>query len=796
MSLNNLLSNPFTGFFNNLHVAVMSLGGDVDAHANNINGGATVAAQVQESAAQVSGLHVEGLIADLALILVFGAIATLIFKKLKQPVVLGYIVAGFLASPHFSYLPTVADEGNIEFWAQLGIIVLLFSLGLEFSFKKLVNVGGSAVVTALIIVLGMMGFGFVVGRLLEFSFINCLFLGGMLSMSSTTIIIKAFTDLNLRQRKFASLVFAVLICEDLFAVIMMVILSSIALNNSVEGSEMLYSVLKLLFFLIIWFTVGVFVIPSFFNYFRRFINDELLLIIAMGMCFFMAVFSFYSGFSLALGAFVMGSILAGTCEAEHIEKVTKPVKDLFGAVFFISVGMMVDPQVIGQYIGPILLLSAVVIVGMITFGTFGMLLTGQSLRIAMESGFSLTQIGEFAFIIASLGLSLNVLEPTIYPIVVAVSVITTFFTPYFIRLADPSYRWVEAHLPARLNFLINRYSKESANVSEMKTIWKAVFGRYIWKILLYSSLIIAIVAVSRMYFYPVMEGLLPRAGRLIATVLTLIAMAPFLLALSYPTTKKNERERLQEINGGRTNVPLVVMSLFRIILAFTLVIGFLTNVYTHTIGVTFGFAVFVLLVVMLSTSTKKRLHYLESVFIRNLNAREWRRSGKNNNLVSDLHVAYMEVGFNCPFVGERLGNSNLRKNYGVNVVSIQRGANIYPIPTSGMRIFPGDTLGVIGNDEQIQRLLEVVEDTPDEVTVHPENGGEIKFTSFQIRPGSAIIGKNSAEIKLRDDYSSLLVAIQRGENEYIKPDGTEEFRENDILWVVGDKKKLDKLKQL
>lgn len=796
MSFDNLLPGPLTRFIDNLSVGAVSLGGNVSAYANSLKENNAMAQQAEESLVTVSGLHVEGLIADLALILVLGAIVTLIFKKLKQPVVLGYIVAGFLASPHFSYLPTIADEGNIEFWAQIGIIVLLFSLGLEFSFKKLVNVGGSAVVTALIIVLGMMGLGFAVGRLLEFSFINCLFLGGMLSMSSTTIIIKAFTDLNLRQRKFASLVFAVLICEDLFAVIMMVILSSIALNNSVEGSEMIYSVLKLLFFLIIWFTVGVFLIPSFFNYFRRIINDELLLIIAMGMCFLMAIFSAYSGFSLALGAFVMGSILAGTCEAEHIEKVTRPVKDLFGAVFFISVGMMVDPQVIGQYIGPILLLSCVVIGGMIIFGTFGMLVTGQPLKVAMESGFSLTQIGEFAFIIASLGLSLHVLDPTIYPIVVAVSVITTFFTPYFIRLADPAYRWVEARLPAGLGFLVTRYRKEPANTSEVKTIWKTVFGRYIWKILLYSSLIIAIIALSRMYFYPFMEDFIPYAGRLIATVLTLIAMAPFLLALSYPTTRKHERDRLQEMNGGRTNISLVVMSLFRIMLAFTLVIGFLTTVYSHTIGVTFGFAVFILLVVMLSTSTKKRLRYLEYIFIRNLNAREWRRSGKNNDLVSDLHVAYMEVGFNCPFVGERLGNSNLRKNYGINVVSIQRGANIYPVPTSNMRIFPGDTLGVIGNDEQIQRLLEVVEDNPDEVMAHPENNGEICFISFQVRQDSALIGKTSAEIKLRDDYSSLLVAIQRGEKEYVKPDGTEKFRENDILWVVGEKKKLDKLKQL
>ena len=352
----------------------------------------------------LSNMQVDNLVSDLAFILLLGAIVTVLFKCIRQPVVLGYIVAGFLASPHFQYLPSVTTESNIEFWAQLGIVVLLFSLGLEFSFKKLLNVGGSAIVTALIIVIGMMATGFIVGHFLNFSHINSLFLGGMLSMSSTTIIIKAFTDLNLRQKKFASLVFAVLIVEDLFAVLMMVILSSIAINKSVEGTEMLYSVGKLGFFLVIWFLVGTYILPSLLNAIRKYLNNETLLIVSIGLCFGMAVFSVYCGFSLALGAFVMGSIIAGISYAERIESVVAPIKDLFGAVFFISVGMMVDLNIIVEYLSPILLLSAVVIVGMIVFGTFGMLITGQPLRIAMESGFSLTQIGEFAFIIASLGI--------------------------------------------------------------------------------------------------------------------------------------------------------------------------------------------------------------------------------------------------------------------------------------------------------------------------------------------------------------------------------------------------------
>ena len=406
-------------------------------------------------------MNVEGLITDLAFILILGALVTVLFKWIKQPVVLGYIVAGFLASPHFEYLPSVTTEANIDFWAQIGIVVLLFSLGLEFSFKKLLNSGGSAIVTALIIITGMMCVGFAMGHVLHFNNINSLFLGGMLSMSSTTIIIKAFTDMGLRQQKFASIVLAVLIVEDLFAVLMMVLLSSIALNNTVEGSELLFSVGKLVFFLVIWFLVGVYMLPSMLNGIRRFLNSETLLVVSMGLCLGMAVFSVYCGFSLALGAFVMGSILAGTSYAERIEHVVTPVKDLFGSVFFISVGMMVQPAILVQYWGPILLLSLVVITGMITFGTAGMLITGQSLKVAIQSGFSLTQIGEFAFIIATLGMSLGVLDSTIYPIVVAVSVITTFTTPYFIKLSLPAYNYVERHLPERLHFLIDRYQKDA-----------------------------------------------------------------------------------------------------------------------------------------------------------------------------------------------------------------------------------------------------------------------------------------------------------------------------------------------
>ena len=741
-------------------------------------------------ATATTALSIESLISDLAFILILGAFTTVFFKWIKQPVVLGYIVAGFLASPNFTYLPSVTTESNIDFWAQIGIIALLFSLGLEFSFKKLMNAGGSAVVTALIIMGGMMCAGFAIGHVLGFSNINCLFLGGMLSMSSTTIIIKAFNDLGIQHKKFASLVFAVLIVEDLFAVVMMVILSSIAVNNSVAGGEMLYSISKLVFFLVMWFLVGVIVLPSLLNRIRAYLNSETLVLVSMGLCLGMAVVSVMCGFSLALGAFVMGSILAGTSFAERIERVIMPIKDLFGSVFFISVGMMVNPDVIVTYAGPILALSAVVIVGMIVFGTSGMLITGQSLKVAMESGFSLTQIGEFAFIIATLGMSLGVLDSTIYPIVVAVSVLTTFTTPYFIRMADPAYNIVAKMLPRNLRFLINRYTTDAGTDAATNTLWQSVLRRYVCRILIYAAILITIVLLSKGWLLPMLTHFNEKWGRLICALVTLTAMSPFLFALAIPASKSSERRQLKNANS-HSKVPLVVMTLFRLILALGFIVYELKSLYSWSTAVVCGIAVFILIALLLSNRIRMHLHNIEQRFMDNLNERELRRSGKNNNVIADLHLAFMTVGFGCPFVGERLRDSGLRQQYGVNVASIQRGTRAIPVPGGDVRIFPGDTLGVIGTDEQIQNLLKVVEAPENEnsVTVSPH---DIKLTSLQLTCGSPLLHKSVAESGLRNDYHSLLVSIAR-DGEFFTPDASTRFAEGDVLWIVGNPRQLANL---
>lgn len=736
-------------------------------------------------------MDIESLILDLAFILLLGAIVSVLFKWIKQPVVLGYIVAGFLASPQFTYLPSVASEGNIKFWAEIGIVILLFSLGLEFSFKKLVNSGASAVATALIIVSGMMGIGYIVGYAMGFSSINCLFLGGMLSMSSTTIILKAFNDLGLRHQKFASQVLAVLIVEDLFAVVMMVILSSIAAGSSVQGSELFYSIAKLVFFLVIWFLVGVYVLPSLLRKVDRFLNSETLLVVSMGLCLGMAVFSVICGFSLALGAFVMGSILAGTSFAERIEHVVTPVKDLFGAVFFISVGMMVNPTVIAQYWPSILFLSIVVICGMIVFGTFGMLVTGQTLRVAIQSGFSLTQIGEFAFIIATLGMSLGVLDSSLYPIIVAVSVLTTFTTPMFIKMSVPAYNFIERHLPARLRFLIDRYHKNvNEEQAESDVSWFNTLKPALFRTLLYSIVLIAIVIISRQFLRNWLTNIIPQWSRVLTLIVTLGIMTPFLMAMVSPLARviASVKQNTRSVTQTRVSAGQIVIAILSFIIALWFVASTIIWLYSMRAALSVLLAAVLLIIMVFSTRVRQRMTTIENRFLKNLNERELRRRGTNNTVVADLHLAYMTLGNGSEFVGKRLLDTGLRGKYHVNVVSVQRAeGTVTPMPPVEMILYPGDTLGVVGNDEQLANLLPQVEAT---LPVQTGSSGD-EFSLFPLRldPGSPLIGRTPRSSRLRNNYNALVLAVERGDD-FIDNDSSLIFAAGDILWLYADRRRL------
>ncbi len=746
--------------------------------------------------------HLPALISDLALILISAGVITLLFKWLKQPLVLGYIVAGLLAGPYIRVFPTVVDVENINLWAEMGVVFLLFALGLEFSFKKLINVGSTAFITAITEVVTMLIVGYLVGHVLGWSTMNSIFLGGMLSMSSTTIIIKAFDDLGLRSRKFTGIVFGTLVVEDLVAIIMMVLLSTMAVSRSFAGEEMVESVLKVAFFLVLWFLVGIFVIPALLKKVKRLMNDETLLVIALGLCLGMVVVATKTGFSAALGAFVMGSILAETVEAERIEHIIKPVKDLFGAIFFVSVGMLVDPAVLVQYAFPVLLITLVTIIGKATFSSFGVLLSGQPLKTSIQSGFSLAQIGEFAFIIAALGVSLKVLDEFVYPIIVAVSVITTFTTPYFIRLSDGFAEWLYGVLPEGVLDFLDRYSSTTKTINH-ESDWQKLLKQYVGKILIHSVLLTAILLLSTRVIHPFMLERFPEMGAwgsVVMSTLTLLLMVPFLSGLvanRYNSPQQFMRLwKADKYNHGR----LVALVLFRVFVAILFVAVVLIKY--HEMQYSFGviIAVGVLALIVLFRRDLNQYDKLEAHFLTNLNRREEADRRRNplktsfNKQLSDkdIHLAAVTVSPHSPYVGKSLAELPLRADYGVSIVEIVRGDYKIYIPKGTDRLYPQDKVVVVGTDEQLrafQAKVEAMANVPDSGH-QPE---EITVNSFVVDDDFPFLGQSIRQSNIGRRYGCLIVGLERGGEPLATPDNETVFEKDDLVWVVGDKTKIKSL---
>ena len=743
------------------------------------------------------------MIQDLALILIVAGIVTLVFKQLKQPLVLGYIVAGFLVSPHMPYTASVVDTENVQLWADIGVMFLLFSLGLDFSFKKILKMGASPIISTITIIFSMAMLGMIAGHAFGWSKMDCIFLSGMLAMSSTTIIYKAFDDLGLRQQQFAGLVMSVLILEDILAIVMMVMLSAIASGNNPDGGQMLGAIVKIGFFLVLWLVVGIFAIPLFLRSVRRLINNEVLLIVSLGMCCAMAVFSTKVGFSSAFGAFIMGSILAETIEAEKIEHLVEPVKNLFGAIFFVSVGMLVDPHILMAYAVPILALVLTILVGQAVFGSFSFMLGGESLKSAMRCGFSMAQIGEFSFIIASLGLSLGVISDFLYPVVVAVSVITTFLTPYMIRLATPAYSALEHRLPSRLITALNHFSMSHPN-TQKSSQWRRLLTQMTINTLIYSILAAATIALMFTFFLPFMRGLLPGwelhwYANAITGVLTVLFISPFLRAMVMKKNRSEEWKALWE-ESNRNHMPLLFTVLVRVVIAVCFIFyicNYLSH-FTNAIMITIG--VVAVAVMVFSRSVKRRSILLERLFINNLRSRdiEAQVHGKKRPLYEgklldrDIHIADFTVPSNSMWMGSTLKELNLGKRYGVHISSILRGGFRMNIPNGDYLIFPGDHLQVIGSDEQLSRFRHDLESDLISEDLELENR-EMKLHQLIIGPNSPFVGKTMQESGIRSIYSCMVVGLEEGKENLSPVAPTRRFQEGDIIWVVGEEESLKAL---
>lgn len=740
------------------------------------------------------------LVKDLALILISAGIFTIISKALKQPLILGYIVAGFLVGPHMGLFPTVTSTTTVDQWSEIGIIFLLFALGLEFSFKKLLKVGSSALITAMTQCLGMFILGFLVGEAIGWSNMESIFLGGMLSMSSTTIIIKAYDDLGMKERPFAPLVFGALVFEDLIAVVLMVLLSTMAVSNKFAGGEMLMGLAKLVFFLILWFLVGIYMIPTILKKAHKYLNDEILLVVSIGLCFVMVTLASLAGFSAALGAFVMGSILAETLESEHIMNLVKGIKDLFGAIFFVSVGMMVDPQVIVLNWGTILVLTITVMVGILFFSTSGAVLAGQGLDNAVHAGFSLAQLGEFSFIIAGLGVSLGVMRGFIYPVIITVSVITTFTTPYMIKAGTPAYHWLMKKLPPRFLERINSFAgQERENSAAAQNEWKHLIRELSLRVLLYGVILVAINMGEHLFLDKLLnerfDAFTPFARNIISVVVTIIVMSPFLVGIAVSGNDIN-RSSLKLIRAKQSNIwPVISLALLRILIAM----GFVVSVIASHFNLAFWTILLILVsgVVFVSIGRRSisKFTVVEDRFMANLNEKEQRqrRMTPVTSSVSDKMSRYnvktdmITISADSLYAGKKLRELPFRHKSGVNIVKILRGSRSIMIPAGDEVVFPFDKLLAVGTRDQLQEFRK---DMAENIFVPEQSDAlaprEFELESITLKDDSWLTGKTLLETDMRS-YGCMVISVVSEGQVTTNPRPDYRFKSGDTVWLAGEK---------
>ena len=759
--------------------------------------------------------HLPQIIVDLAMILLVAGVTTILFKKLNQPLVLGYIIAGFITGPHFSFFPTVSDSANIQVWSEIGVIFLLFALGLEFSFYKLKSVGNTAFIATAVEIGGMLGFGYVCGTLLGWSHMDSIFLGGMLAMSSTTIIIKAFEDLKLKGQRFTEMVFGVLIVEDIAGIIMMVMLSTLAAAG-ISTMELAMGVGRLAFFLTLWFVMGMYLVPTFFKKAKDLMNDETLIVASIGLCLGMVVLATHMGFSAALGAFIMGSLIAEAPNAEHIEHLVKPVKDLFGAVFFVSVGMLVDPSLLLQYWFPILVLVLVTIIGKLIFSTGGVLAAGQNLNISMHCGFSLAQIGEFSFIIASLGMSLGVISDFLYPIIVAVSVVTTFTTPFFIMAANPAYKAVTKILPNKLLKWLDRYTDADDEASDND--WRVLLQEYFTRMFIFLTLLFAIAMGAKYYLLPYLQDALNLPySNLIGGALTLLVMSPILRVILTSRTRNAELFSVLWFKKRSNHLPLMILLVIKMVVAA----GFLMYVFQSLMELPYIVSLVAVAGVgyLIYSSDWLLSEYLriESRFLVNLNEKHMRKhrdaqrqkqGASDTWFDEDLQLARYKLSQGSSFIGKTLLQTNFRSNYGCNILQVTTPNKTVDMPGAEHVLEADSSILVIGTREQFKMLTAAIEGkkvdleqvaTPlslREFMLHDhEEEPELRFLSLAITidQHSKLLGKSIKDANIRENWSALVIGLERGAYTMTNPNVSLTFEKGDLLWILGKQKMMNTL---
>ena len=746
------------------------------------------------------------LIQDFAYILIVAGITTVIFKILKQPLVLGYIVAGFLAGSHFSFTPTVVDTTMCEEWGQIGVIFIMFTLGLEFSFKKIVKMGISPILCVCLIMGSMMLIGNTVGNIFRWSPMDCLFLGGMLSMSSTTIIYKAYDEMGIGHRKFAGNVLSVLILEDIMGILLMILLSTISVSREFHGIELIKSLVKLGSLLIIWFIVGVFLLPSLLKRYKRYINNETLMIVSLALCFVLVFISSSVGYSPAFGAFMMGSILSETIEADQIMRAVNPVKDLFGAIFFVSVGMMVNPDIIVGNWMEIMILTVSIIAGQAIFGTLSYLVTGSSLKDSIHSGFSMTQIGEFAFIIAVMGESFGVISSKIYPIVVAVSIITTFCTPYMIKFATPVCNFIDSHIKFDIDDKLNIIDNVTHhNIHNKQVIvWKRLLTSMVYQTVAYfilsvatlSILFMAIPLVNDLFIYIIpYNGIGQNIANILVKITGTLAVAPFLRAICIRKNHSIEAKYLRQY--GWINKTLLLLTFTVRFLLCGLVIYTILNYNSlFSIWIDILFAIAILSLILYSRLIKMISIRMERIFKQNLYRKENIQKGPvyaRKLRGKDLHIARLEIPEFSLWSGNKLARLNIGKNNGVHVAAIIRGRLRINIPGGNNMIFSGDILELVGDDKSIELVRQRMNAETTNLENYPK-AEELKLYKFVISRDSKLVGIRLGDSRIREQFHCTVIGFEDNEGNLTSTTPDRNIKVNDTMWVVGEYENLELLK--
>lgn len=732
--------------------------------------------------------------------MVAAGVITVVFKWLKQPLVLGYILAGFFIGPYFPWFPAITDAANIHVWSDIGIVFLMFGLGLEFSIKKLKKVGTTGAITAFTELAIMFLIGSSVGKILGFGSMECTFLGCMLSISSTSIIIKSFDDMKMKQQKFTSTVTAVLVVEDLIAVLLLVVLSTVSVSRSFNGGELVGQMVKLGFSLVAWFVFGIYLIPTFLRWMRKYMSEETLLILAVGLCFGMVVLAAQAGFSTALGAFVMGAILCETIEADVIHRLVTPLKNLFGAVFFVSVGMLIQPSVLVEHWLTILIIALTVIVFKSLSATIGVTLSGRSLKTAVQSGFCFCQIGEFSFIIAGLGLSFKVIDENLYPIIVSVSILTTFVTPYMIKGALPFYTWLEPRIPSRIKQRLDQYAENASKDGGNKASLRTFIRKQLTNTFIYGVILTAIALLSTSLLRPLLDTLFADAhipqiwSRLTGMGGTLMLMSPFIWAVTVKNVNKRKLKQIFETyrHSQAVVIPTLLLRYFVALFSVGLVVGSYVNL---AVGFLMVIAIMVVVLVLVSRKANNFYAQIEERFFSNFNLRQAQASFRiPKGMENEFIMERIRMTQYSPLAGKTLQQGELRDRYGANVVTIERGNKIIDLPGKHELLMPGDLLTVIGTEEQVAKIRPDIEVEAD-MLVHDRSDHELHMYRYRVDADGPLCGMEIRDSAL-SHHRAMVIAIERqvgapseeGKVTYekiVNPERSTVFQPGDMLWFVS-----------